>query len=61
MPDDPKLRALYDERRDLERRVEGLKLLKTGMEPARYAAELEKLLIELSQKGRQIKDLEGKR
>jgi hypothetical protein len=61
MPDDPKLRALYDERRDLERRVEGLKLLKTGMEPARYAAELEKLLIELSLKGRQIKDLEAKR
>jgi hypothetical protein len=61
LPDDPKLRALYDERRDLERRVEGLKLLKTGMEPARYAAELEKLLIDLSLKTRQIKDLEGKR
>jgi hypothetical protein len=58
-PDDPKLRALYDERRDLERRVEGLKLLKTGMEPARYASELEKLLIELSLKSKQIKDLEG--
>ena len=34
LPADPKLRALYEERRDLERRVEGLKLLKTGMEPA---------------------------
>ncbi|MEP6916833.1 MAG: C13 family peptidase [Acidobacteriota bacterium] len=61
MPADPALRALYDERRDLERRVEGLKLLKTGMEPARYASELEKLLIELSLKSKQIKDLEAKR
>jgi hypothetical protein len=61
LPQDPKLRALHEERRDLERRVEGLKLLKTGMEPARYAAELEKLLIELSLKGRQIKDMEAQR
>ena len=60
-PEDPKLRALYDERRALERRVEGLKLLKTNMEPARYAAELEKLLIELATKSRQIRDLEGSR
>ncbi len=60
-PADPKLRALYEERRTLERRVEGLKLLKTGMEPARYAAELEKLLIELATKSKEIKDLEGKK
>jgi len=46
MPADPKMRALHEERRDLERRVEGLKLMKTGMEPARYASELEKLLTE---------------
>jgi hypothetical protein len=59
LPDDPKLRALYEERRALERRVEGLKLLKTGMEPARYAADLEKLLIELAMKSRQIKEAEG--
>ena len=51
----------YDERRELERRVEGLKLLKTGMEPARYAAELEKLLTELATKSRQIRELEGKK
>jgi len=61
LPDDPKLRALYEERRALERRVEGLKLLKTGMEPAKYAAELEKLLIELATKSKEIKDLEGKK
>ena len=38
----------------------GLKLMKTGMEPARYAAELEKLLTELALKSQQIKDCEGK-
>ncbi len=61
MPADPKMRALYEERRDLERRVEGLKLMKTGMEPARYASELEKLLTELALKSKEIKDLEGKK
>jgi hypothetical protein len=61
LPADPKVRALYEERRALERRVEGLKLLKPGMEPARYAADLEKLLIELATKSRQIRELEGKK
>jgi hypothetical protein len=61
MPADPKMRALYDERRDLERRVEGLKLMKNGMEPARYASELEKLLTELAVKSKEIRDLEGKK
>ncbi len=61
MPADPKMRALYEERRDLERRVEGLKLMKNGMEPGRYASELEKLLTELALKSKQIKDLEGKK
>jgi hypothetical protein len=60
-PADPKMRALYEERRDLERRVEGLKLMKSGMEPARYASELEKLLTQLALKSQQIKDLEGKK
>jgi hypothetical protein len=60
-PADPKMRALYEERRDLERRVEGLKLLKSGMEPARYASELEKLLTALARKGKEIRDLEGKK
>jgi hypothetical protein len=61
MPVDPKMRALYEERRDLERRVEGLKLMKSGMEPAHYASELEKLLTDLALKGKEIRDLEGKK
>lgn len=60
-PSDPALRAMYDERRALERRVESLKLLKESMEPQRYAGELEKLLTELALKSRQIRELEGKK
>ncbi|MFL6280981.1 MAG: hypothetical protein ACJ731_12775, partial [Vicinamibacterales bacterium] len=60
-PADPQMRALYEERRALERRVEGLKLMKGGMEPARYASELEKLLTELALKSKQIRDLEAKK
>ena len=60
LPEDPALRALHVERRDIEKRVETLKLLKNGMDPARYAGELEKLLTELARKTRQIRDAGGK-
>jgi hypothetical protein len=59
LPDDPKLRALYLERRELERRVEALRLLKDGMEPAKYTAELERLVTELARKTREIRAIEG--
>jgi hypothetical protein len=59
LPDDPKLRTLYLERRDLERRVEALRLLKDSMPPARYASELETLVTELALKTREIRTLEG--
>jgi hypothetical protein len=60
MPDDPKLRALYEERRTLERRVESLRLLKDSLDPQRYASELEKAVTELALKSRQIREAEGK-
>lgn len=60
LPEDPKLRALYQERRDLERRVEALKLMKGAMPADRYANELEKLVTELALKTRQIRELEKK-
>jgi hypothetical protein len=59
LPEDPRLRALYLARRDLERRVEALRLLKDGMPPARYASELERLLTDLAMKTREIRTLEG--
>jgi len=60
LPEDPKLRALYVERRDLERRIEALKLLKGSMPPERYTGELEKLATDLALKTRQIRELEKK-
>jgi hypothetical protein len=60
LPADEKVRALYLERQQIERRIESLKLLKTGMDPDKYAAELEKLATELALKSRQIRDAEGK-
>ncbi|MBI3047265.1 MAG: hypothetical protein HYY76_03045 [Acidobacteria bacterium] len=59
LPDDPKLRALYLERRDLERRVESLRLLKDSMPPAKYASELERLVTDLALKTREVRKLEG--
>ena len=37
LPADEKTRALYAERSQIERRIESLKLLKSGMDPAKYA------------------------
>ena len=47
--------------RDLEQRVESLKLLKAGMDAAKYASELEKALTDLALKTQQIRTLEGKK
>lgn len=61
LPADPRLRQLYMERRDLERRIEGLKLMKGGMDQARYQTELEQLATELALKTRQIRQIEGRK
>jgi hypothetical protein len=61
LPGDPRLRALYEERRALERGVESLRLMKDSMDPQRYAAELEKVVTELALKTRQIRESEGKK
>jgi hypothetical protein len=60
LPADPKLRALYTERQDLERRIDSLKLMKDSMDPAKYEQELEDLATQLALKTRQIKDAGGK-
>ena len=60
VPADPALRALYAERQALEQRVEGLKLLKSGMDPADYNRELERTLVDLARSSRAIRELEGR-
>jgi hypothetical protein len=60
LPADEKVRALYLERQQIERRIEALQLLKAGMAPDMYSSELEKLATELALKTRQIREAEGK-
>ena len=59
LPNDPKLRALYLERQDLERQVENLRLMKEGMAAEKYQAELERLATALALKAREIRTAEG--
>ncbi|HVZ22792.1 MAG TPA: caspase family protein [Vicinamibacterales bacterium] len=59
LPSDPKLRALYLERRSLERQVESLRLLKDSMDPAKYESELEKLATDIALKTRDIRAAGG--
>jgi hypothetical protein len=58
-PANEKLRVLYAERDAIDRRIEALKLLKSGMDPAKYTQELEKLATELALKAREIRAAEG--
>jgi len=55
----PALRALYDEKREIEVKIDALRALKPKMEPATYDKELERLLLDLALKNQQIKKLEG--
>ena len=59
LPTEPKLRALHLERRELERRIEALRLLKESMEPARYAKELESLSVAIAMKAGEIRKAEA--
>lgn len=52
--DDPVLRTLYEEKRELERRIEELRTFRGQMEEKRYESELEALLVELALKNREI-------
>jgi len=60
LPTDPALRALHLERRELERRVEALRLLKDSMDASRYTSELEKLVTSIALKTREIRAAEQK-
>ena len=60
-PDDPELAPLYAERTELEQRIDELRILRSGADQAAYEAELERLLIELALKSREIRQLEAAR
>jgi hypothetical protein len=59
LPTDPTLRALHLELRDLERRIEALRLLKESMEPAKYTKELESLSVAIALKRGEIRKAEA--
>jgi len=56
---DPKVAALYEERRALERRIEGLHLMKDQMEAAKYESELEAAGLQLARKTQEIRAAEA--
>jgi len=58
---DPALKALYEERVTLERRIGELKAVKEALPPETYDAELEKLATELALKNRDIRQREEKK
>ncbi|MDA1094164.1 MAG: hypothetical protein O3A25_12975 [Acidobacteria bacterium] len=59
LPDDPAIRALYEERLALQEQVEGLRATRGGTDADGYSAQMEKLLVELALKTRQIRAAEG--
>ena len=58
LPDDPVLRALYQQRLELQEQVEALQAIRGGTDPVRYAAEMETLLVAMALKSREIRSVE---
>lgn len=57
--DDPVLQRLYEERAVLQRRIDELRALRDQMDPERYEAQFEELLVDLALKNREIRAREG--
>ena len=58
---DPETKALVDERSAIQRQIEALQLQKASMDPAKYDADMEKLLTDLALKTKAIRDRQGKK
>jgi hypothetical protein len=59
LPDDPALRALYQERLEIQEQVEALQATRGGTDETRYQDEMETLLVEMALKSREIRAMEG--
>ena len=57
--DDPELRALLEQKADVEQRIEGLLALRDQIDQDRYENELEELLVELALTNREIEARTG--
>jgi hypothetical protein len=60
LPEDPALAALYQARRDLERKIDALRDRREALEAGPYADQLEGLLLELALKNEEIDAAEGR-
>jgi hypothetical protein len=58
---DPRLQALLNEKRELEQRIEALRVTKPAMTEAEYEKEMETLLVQLALKNQQIREQEKKK
>jgi hypothetical protein len=58
---DPELKALADQRDALDRQITDLRTRKATMDPAKYDADMEKLLTALAVKTKEIRDLQAKK
>jgi hypothetical protein len=58
---DPRLQALLNEKRELEQRIEALRVTKPAMTEAEYEKEMEALLVQLALKNQQIREQEKKK
>jgi hypothetical protein len=59
IPDDPELARLYQERVEIQARIDDVRALRDQMDETRYLDALEPLLVELALKNREIRALEG--
>ena len=57
--DNPALLAAYAARDEIQQRIAAHQMLKDGLEPAVYDAELERLFIELARKNREVRQMEA--
>jgi hypothetical protein len=58
---DPKLQGLLNEKREIEQKIEALRLNRAAMPEAEYDKQMEDLLIALATKNQEIKAQEGKK
>lgn len=58
-PDDPELARLYEERNEIQGRIDQLRAVRDSMSEDDYLDALEPLLVELALKNREIRALEG--
>ena len=55
---DPKLQALFNQRKDIEQKIDALRLNKSSMPAADYDKQLDDLLLQLALKNQEIRQQE---